>query len=138
MKQFIPATSPIMTTGFDLTHYEDVSGFLDKSGDKKECGVIHDTRILCSSSSARDTILKKLGGIAGNAEKEKGTYTLWVLKSLDHDDQVRIFERYEDWAAMEAHQSSPALIKLLLDSKEEIKSVEGRAYLPNGKGWLHR
>jgi hypothetical protein len=39
-----------MTTGLDLTHYEDVAGFLDKatplnSKEIKECGVFYDTRI---------------------------------------------------------------------------------------------
>lgn len=128
-----------MAIGFDLTHYTEVSGFLDKSKSAAECEVIHDTRIVCSSELARDKVLSRLESIAEYAEREeKGTYTFWVLKSLDNDDQLRIFERYESWEALELHQNAPDLIKFWLDSKEEVKSMEGRAYAPNLKGWLNR
>jgi quinol monooxygenase YgiN len=139
MALFLKASPASMATSFDLTNYEEVSGSLDKSGCKKECAVIHDTRILCSSSSARDAILSMLAAIADQAEKEEeGTYSFWVLKSLDHDDQVRIFERYASWDALTAYQNSQALVRLWLDSKEDIKSLEGRPYVSNQKGWLNR
>lgn len=139
MGPFLKAVPPIMSTGLDLTHYTDVSGFLDKTGKSTECTVIHDTKILCASSSARDVVLNKLAAIAEHAEKEeKGTYTFYVLKCLDHNNQIRIFERYASWDALDIHQKNPALTKLWLGSKEEIRSLEGRTYSPNNKGWLHR
>lgn len=139
MSEFLQATQSTMATGSDLTHYTEVSGFLDKSGQSLECVVIYDTIILCSSSSARKTILAKPAKIADDAEKKgKGTYFFWVLKSLDHDDQVRILERYESWEALETHQNSHDLVKLYLDSAEDIKSLQGRLYVPNHKGWLNR
>jgi quinol monooxygenase YgiN len=139
MAPFLKAVPAAAATGFDLTHYTDVSGFLDKSGHAAECAVLYDTKIACSSSSARDAVLGKLASIAEHAEKEeKGTYSFWVLKSLDNDDQVRIFERYESWTALEEHEKNPALAKFWSGSKEEIKSREGRAYVPNHKGWLNR
>lgn len=139
MAPFLKNTPDTMATGFDLTHYVDVSGFLDKTGKSTECTVIHDTKILCASSAARDIVLAKLAKIAEHAEKEEqGTYTFYVLKSLDHDNQIRILERYASWDAFHTHQNYPGLAKLWLGSKEEVKSLEQRAYAPNHKGWLHR
>ena len=139
MAPFLKATPSCMSTGFDLTHFTEASGFLDKSGNLKECAIIYDTRILCASASACDSVLKKLAAVAKHAEKEEqGTYTFLVLKSLDNENSIRIFERYESWEALEIHQNSKDLIDLLLGSKEEIKSLEGRPYVPNLKGWLHR
>jgi quinol monooxygenase YgiN len=139
MAPFLQATPATMAIGFDLTHYTEVLGFLDKSKSAAECAVIYDTKIICSSALARDTLLSRLEPIAEHAEsEEKGTYTFWVLKSLDEEDQLRIFERYESWDALQLHQKAPALAKLWLDSKDEVKSMEGRAYAPNLKGWLNR
>ncbi|KAH8655078.1 hypothetical protein BGZ60DRAFT_532700 [Tricladium varicosporioides] len=138
MKNFLPAIPPTMTTGLDLTHYSDVSGFLDKSGKLDECGIIYDTRILCHSATSRDYVLRKLEEVSKHAEQEKGTFTFWVLKSLDHEDQVRIFERYENFEAMQTHQGSACMVDFWMCTKDEIKSMEGRTYVPNFKGWLHR
>jgi len=130
----IPAT---MTTGLDLTHYEDVAGYLDKA-DMKECGIFHDTRITAAAGE-RDEVVARLKKLAKWVEEnEKDTFTYLVLKSLDNDDQVRVFERYASKKALEAHQSGKELLNLLVDSKEIIKSMEGRGYIPNGHGWLHR
>jgi len=135
MHPFLKATPSTMATGFDLTHYTEVSGFLDKSGQRKECAIIHDTRIFCDSESARDSVLAKLAKIAEFAEKEEeGTFSFFVLKSLDGDDRMR----YASWEAFETHQDSKQLVELWLSSKEEIKSLEGRTYVPNMKGWLSR
>ena len=48
MDVFLAKIPPTMTTGLDLTHYEDVAGFLDKPGDMKVCcwGSL-ETRTLC-------------------------------------------------------------------------------------------
>jgi quinol monooxygenase YgiN len=142
MAPFLASTPPTMATGFDLTHYTEDSGFLAKipsplNGDT--CGVIHDTKIACASPAAAAIVRERLRGIAEHAERnEEGTYTFLVLKSLDSEDHVRIFERYRDWEALAKHQGNPAWAKLLLESKEEIKSLERRAYAPNRKGWLQR
>ena len=139
MAPFLKATPPCMSTGFDLTHFTEAAGFLDKSGTAKECAIIHDTKIVCASGTARDAVLTKLAAVAAHAEREEpGTYTFLVLKSLDNDDHVRIFERYASWEALETHQRGGGWVSLLLGAKEEIKSLEGRPYVPNLKGWLHR
>lgn len=132
--QKIPST---MTTGLDLTHYEDVAGYLDKA-DMKECGIFYDTRIKAAEGK-RDEVLARLGKFAKWVEEnEEGTFTYLVLKSLDGKDGVRVFERYANRKALEAHQSSKEYLELLMGSKDIIKSMEGRGYIPNGHGWLHR
>ena len=140
MAKFLAAIPPTMTTGLDITHYEDVAGFLDKPGNSKECGIFYDTRITCAPTpGTRDAILSKLAKVAEVVEREEpGTYTYMVLRSLDTEDGVRVFERYESRAAMEEHCKGKALLDFFMGSKEQIKSMEGRGYLPNGYGWLHR
>lgn len=138
MKEFLATVPSTMSTGLDLTHYTETAGFLDKPGNCQECEVIYDTRIECNTPQDRNTILAKLAVIAEHiAEHEDGTSTFLVLKSLDSDTHLRIFERYASWEAMLAHQKGDKLVDLWLGSKAEIKSMEGRAYVPNGKGWLH-
>ena len=74
MGVFLGKIPPTMTTGLDLTHYEDASGFLDKPGNCKECGVIRDTRIYCADNR-RDQVLSGLKAVAEAVEKdEPGTY----------------------------------------------------------------
>ena len=139
MGKFLSEVPDTMTTGLDLAHYEDTSGFLDRSGTCAEGDIIYDTRILCHNSQARECVVEKLSAIAEYVqEEEKGTHTFWVLKSLDQDDEVRIFERYQSWNSMETHQNSQKLLEFWYGTKKEIKSMEGRAFVPNGKGWLHR
>lgn len=137
MGQFLATVPSSMSTGLDLTHYTETCGFLDKSANCRECGVMYDTRIECNTAADRGAVLGKLVAIAEHAEKEEDTYTFFVLKSLDNETQVRIFERYASWEAMEKHQGSQGMVGFWLSSKGEIKSMDGRAYVPNGKGWLH-
>ncbi|OBT97427.1 hypothetical protein VE01_04340 [Pseudogymnoascus verrucosus] len=138
MGEFLVTVPDSMSTGLDLTHYTETSGFLDKSTNCRECKIIYDTQIVCNSAQDRDTILAKLAAVAKHAEeKEEDTYTFLVQKSLDNETHVRIFERYASWAAMESHQKSSVLVNFWLGSKGEIKSMEGRPYVPNNKGWLH-
>ncbi|RDW64241.1 hypothetical protein BP5796_10743 [Coleophoma crateriformis] len=138
MSTFLQKIPSTMSCGLDLTHYTQTSGFLDKSQSAVECQVIHDTKIACASSQARAVVLERLASIAAREEKQKGTYTFVVLKSLDTETEVRIFERYESFEALEAHKSSKEVVEFWLGSKEQIKSMEGRAYVPNNKGWLTR
>jgi quinol monooxygenase YgiN len=98
----------------------------------------YDTRITCAAG-ARDAVLAKLADVAKHVEREEpGTYTFVVLRSLDTEDGVRVFERYESRASMEEHWKGKALLEFFMGSKEQIKSMEGRSYVPNGYGWLHR
>ena len=138
MAAFLEVLPSTTASNLDLAHYQDISGFLDKSGTNEECGIIHDTKILCTSPVARDIVLKKLGSVVDSARKEEGTQTFLVLKSLDAEDQVRIFERYKNWDAFETHQNMDVLKSFWLSSKDEVKSLEGRTYVPNLKGWLSR
>jgi len=139
MGKFLSEVPDTMTTGLDLTHYEDTSGFLDRSGTCIEGEIFYDTRILCHNSQARESVVEKLSSISKYVEEEeKSTYTFWVLKSLDKDDEIRIFERYQSWGSMETHQKSQKLLDFWFGTKKEIKSMEGRTFVPNGKGWLHR
>ena len=138
MDTFLAKIPPTMTTGLDLTHYEDVAGFLDKPGDMTECALFYDTRITCTPGN-REVVLAGLKMVAGQVEREeKGTYTYLVLRSLDTEDGVRVFERYASKEAMEEHWRGKTLLEFFMDSKEIIKSMEGRSYVPNGYGWLHR
>lgn len=138
MDTFLAKIPPTMTTSLDLTHYEDVAGFLDKPGDMTECALFYDTRITCAPEK-REAVLAGLKTVAGQVEREeKGTYTYLVLRSLDTEDGVRVFERYASKEAMEEHWKGKALLEFFMGSKEIIKSMEGRSYVPNGYGWLHR
>lgn len=138
MSKFLPKIFSTMTTGLDLTHFEDVSGYEDKTSNMKECEIFYITRI-SAKSGKRDEILEKLSALADWVNKnEDEAYTYLVLKSLDNDDDVRIWERYGTKKALEAHQSSPEVLRFLISSKEIIGSMEGRGYIPNGAGWLHR
>lgn len=138
MSVFLKKIWPTMTTGLDLTHYEDVGGYLDKPADKRECGIFYDTRITAAQGK-REEVIKGLRGVAEWVEKnEEGTYTYLVLRSLDGEDGVRVFERYKSKEALEKHWKGQKLLDFLMGSKELIRSMEGRGYIPNGHGWLHR
>lgn len=126
-----------MTTGLDLMHYEDVSGFLDKA-DLKECGIIWDTRIWTFAGKQQE-VLERLSKLASWIEKnEPGTYSFLVHKGLDVEDEIRILERYENREALEAHQSRKEVLDFFMSSKDLIRVMEGHSYVPNGLGWLHR
>jgi quinol monooxygenase YgiN len=131
----IPAT---MTTGLDLTHFEDTAGFEDKTPNMKECGIFYVTRIIAKSGKRAD-VLERLQKLAQwVAKNEDDTYTYLVLKSLDNDVDIRIFERYATRKALEAHMKRAEVLDFHMSSKYLIASMEGRGYIPNGAGWLHR
>jgi len=138
MSRFLPKIFATMTTGLDLTHFENVSGYEDKTPNMQECAIFYITRI-SAKPGKRFEILKKLAALAEWVEKnEDEAYTYLVLKSLDNEDDIRIWERYGTRKGLEAHQSSPEVLRFLVSSKEIIGSMEGRGYIPNGAGWLHR
>lgn len=139
MSEFLPAISHTMTTGLDLRHYEDVGGFLDRYSDKRECEIMTDVRIECKPE-ARDNVLSKLTNLANNIKTEgpEGVYTWFVLKSLDTNTGVRIFQRFKSWKTAAASAERQASLDFWMGAKEEISSMESQTYFPNGKGWLHR
>jgi len=138
MGVFLRKIASTMITGLDLTHFEDVSGYEDKPGDKRECGIFYVTQIW-TQPGKRDEVLKKLADLAKWVEKnEEGAYTFLVLKSLDDENYIRIWERYATRKDLEAHLSAKEVLDFFISSKDIIKSVEGRGYIPNGAGWLHR
>lgn len=140
MASFLTKIPTTMTTGLDLNHYEDTSGFLDKTGDRRECEVMRDIRITCKPE-AREALLKRLSKAAERFEKDSSfadTWTFLVLRCLDNDHGIRIFERFQTWKAMDKHSRAEAMLDFWSASKEEIASMESQVYVPNGKGWLHR
>lgn len=139
MGKFLKATPPTMITGLDLTHYEDVAGsFLDKPGDRRECAVIYDSKIRCHNER-REAVLEKLSELAKAVESQlEDTWTFMVLKSLDNDTDIRIFQRYGTWKGLEEQERFGPRLDTFFGSKHDIASMESRAFVPNGKGWLHR
>ncbi|PGH19677.1 hypothetical protein AJ80_03832 [Polytolypa hystricis UAMH7299] len=139
MTEFFPKIQPLMPTGLDLTHYEDVSGFLDKPGNLKECEIIWDTRLRVKPEK-RDAILEKLAGLAKWVEaNEPGAYSFLVHKATDkgREGEIRILERYATRAALEAHQSAKEVLDFFFSNKDDIIQLENHGYLPNGYllGW---
>lgn len=143
MTNFLTRVPSAMTTGLDLMHYEAIAGYLDKPGDKTECGVMQDIRIACTSPESCQSVLQKLETLAEAVEaredKEKtGVYTWMAFKSLDDEKAARIYARYKDREAMEKHLRTKEVLDFWFGTKDEIAQMESRGYLPNGKGWLHR
>jgi hypothetical protein len=139
MKEFLPAIPDTMTTGLDLRHYEDVGGFLDRFNDRRECEIMTDVRINCKAE-ARNNVLSKLNTLAEKIKSDGSgdVYTFFVLKGLDDDQGVRIFQRFRTWDGSSSLARDQAVLEFWMSSKEEILSMESQTYFPNGKGWLHR
>lgn len=139
MSGFLSALPETMITGLDLSNYEDVGGFLDRFNDKRECEVMVDVRISCKPE-ARQALLSRLSTLASIISESdyKGVLTFFVLKSLDSEQGVRIFQRFQSWKAQTNHVSDQPVLNFWRSSKEDILSMESQAYVPNGKGWLHR
>ncbi|KAF2842009.1 hypothetical protein M501DRAFT_1028790 [Patellaria atrata CBS 101060] len=138
MGTFLKKMPHTLMTGLDLMHYEDVGGYLDKYNDMRECEIFYDTRLKIKPEKCEEVLAKLVKLADWTKENEKDTYTFLVLKSLDNDHDVRIFERYATRTALEAHQQAKKVIDCFQSSKDLILSMEGRGYIPNGDGWLHR
>lgn len=138
IQAFLPKIADTMTTGLDLTHYDIAAGYIDKPGDMRECAIFYVTKIVAKPGKRND-ILQKLETLAEHVEKsEDGAWTFQVLRSLDNETEIKIFERYATRKALEAHMSSKEVLDAFISSKDIIASVEGRGYTPNGAGWLHK
>jgi len=143
MQEFLKKIPPTMTTGLDLMHYSCIGGYIDKPADQHECEIMQDTRISCISATARVAVSFKLAKLAKSIEaaegkESNGVYTWMAFSSLDDDTSMRIFARFKSRDAMEMHIRRKYMAEFWSESKEEIKQMEWRCYLPNGKGWLHR
>lgn len=144
MGAFLQKIPPTMTTGLDLMHYGYVAGFLDKPGDQRECEIMQDTRITAISSEAREVISSRLAQLAKSVESdEDGIYTWLALISQDDDVGLRLYARFTTRAAMEKYQDRKDVLRFWAESKDDVKQMEWRCYLPNStagkkKGWLHR
>lgn len=140
MGQFLRKVFPIMNTGLDLVHYEDVGGFLDKKGNKTECGIIWDTWITVKEGKV-DKVLESLKGLAKWVEEsEPEAYSYLIHRGLDEDNrnELRVLERYATREGMEAHMSSKPVLDFFRGAAKDVVRLENRGYLPNGLGWLHR
>ena len=137
IKVFLDEAPKYMLTGLDLRQYEDVMGFLDKSGTSEEAGIMYNTGIT-TKPGQREDVIKALRAVVDEAEREDGTMTFLVLRCLDDEVGVRIFERYRGRGAMERHAEGKALLSFWMRNKEGIVGMDGRAYVPTGRGWLKR
>ncbi|KAL2756549.1 hypothetical protein ACRALDRAFT_1069346 [Sodiomyces alcalophilus JCM 7366] len=141
-KGFLPAALPIMTTGLDLVNFGVAGGFLDFSGRKEECGIMHDVQIRCVDAAARRELLGALRMLCHSvelAQKRDGkgeVLTFLGLKSLDNEVGARIFARYKDRETLEAWQRSDVVKGFWEVVKESVGDMSSRSYRPNGKGWL--
>ncbi|KAI9812937.1 MAG: hypothetical protein M1827_004455 [Pycnora praestabilis] len=132
MGVFLPKIQATMTTGLDLTNFEEVGGFLDKEN-KKDAGLVY-LRRFQSKSGKRDGIISNLKRLADSVEAQ----TFYILKSRDNDEDIRVLERYSSKTGLEKVESSKAYLEFMSNNKEDIASMEGRQYVESGYGWLHR
>lgn len=136
--QFLPTAVPTMTTGLDLTHYAAVGGFLDKSGSKVECGLIHDVQIKCVDGAARAKLVEVLRQSCAAVEERCGdeVLTFLGLESLDNETGVRIYARYKSREVWEEWLRGEVIQGFWEGVKPWVASMDAKGYAPNGKGWL--
>lgn len=140
---FLPTAGPAMSTGLDLTHFSAVGGFLDRSGQKTECGVMHDVQIRCHDGAARAELLGALRLLCtlvdvgqGDKGQDGEVLSFLGLQSLDNETGARIFARYQSREVWEAWLRGTLMRTFWEAVKPNVASMEARAYTPNGKGWL--
>ncbi|CAM1505040.1 Fc.00g106770.m01.CDS01 [Cosmosporella sp. VM-42] len=138
---FLPNAGPAMTTGLDLTHFRAVGGFLDTSGQRTECGLMHDTQIQCVDAAARAEVVGALRMLCAMVEARQGdgkgeVLTFLGMKSEDDETGVRIFARYKSREVYEEWVRGGLMLRFWEAVKPCVANMNGRAYAPNGKGWL--
>jgi quinol monooxygenase YgiN len=141
MKDFLGSAFPIMTTGFDLQHYSLVGGFIDGPGDKRPCGIMYDTNIVCKSAEARQKVVQRLKALGSSVTKDNkdGILSFMTFEAQDDTTGARMLGRFTDRKALDAFMRRPEVVKFWADGKEsDIARIEQRGYVENGKGWLHR
>ncbi|KAF2793438.1 hypothetical protein K505DRAFT_244409 [Melanomma pulvis-pyrius CBS 109.77] len=149
MSQFLTLIPQASTTGLDLSHYRLVAGFLDlptkSAAIPTPASIILDIRVTSTTASARPDILTSLTSLTNTIEQEErssttasGTATYMAFASLDDETGVRIFGRWKTRDDMERFLRREDVLEFWMENKVNVKAMEQRAYLPNGKGWLHR
>lgn len=143
MATFLKTIPDHTTTDLDLNHYRAIGGFLDRDGNKKECAIMLDQRIGCKSAEQREAVVKNLQELAGEVQatekaKHGGVLTFVGFASLDDYKAARIYSRFENRSDMEKFLRRSDVGSFWQKSKGDIASMESKAYVPNGKGWLHR
>ncbi|KAH7126757.1 hypothetical protein B0J11DRAFT_579194 [Dendryphion nanum] len=136
---------PASTTGLDLSHYRLITGFLDLPGTRPEASIMQDIRITCTSPSARTALISSLTTLVNGIEDQGrrnggagGVLTYMAFESLDDEVGVRVFGRWDTREDMERFIRREDVGAFWMGNKENVKAMEQRGYLPNGKGWLHR
>ena len=98
MAKFFSIIPARTTTDLDFNHYSCLSDFLDRDGDKKECGIMFDQMILCKSPSFRATLsshLKALvDAVAKTKEQSSGVLTFMAFECLDDEVGARVLGRF--------------------------------------------
>lgn len=143
MARFLETIPEHTTTDLDLNHYSCLGGFLDRDGDKRECGIMLDQRILCKSAASRASVANALKAFAAAVSKEEkerpsGVLTFMAFECLDDEVGARLFSRFESREAMEMFIRREDVNGFWQGVKADVRGMEQRGYLPNGKGWLHR
>jgi quinol monooxygenase YgiN len=142
MQQFLEGALPVMSTGFDLSHYSAVGGVPDAPGDGRQCGVMYDIKIVAKSPEARAVLKDRLAALAKKieADTDKEQVLTWMaFECLDNDRDLRVYGRFKDRAAMARVNEREDVVAFWKESRDnEIERIEQRGYVPNGKGWLHR
>jgi len=142
MSTFLEAALPCMTTGLDLAYYSFAAGFLDRPGDRRECGVMHDMRTHCTTAEGRRVVedaLREQVGPAVSKDGGGGVYTWLVCRSDDDDREVRLYSRFRSSEDLERYLRMPEVKTFWREhGQNEVATMEQRGYVPNHKGWLHR
>ncbi|OAL56664.1 hypothetical protein IQ07DRAFT_14262 [Pyrenochaeta sp. DS3sAY3a] len=139
MSTFLTLIPPTSTTGLDLNHYALTAGFLDASHTQAPAAIMQDIRITCVSASARAALLTSLNALVDSVTPgEDGTLTYMAFESLDDGLGARIFGRWRSREDMEGFVRREGVNAFWMGSKEGVRAMEQRLYVPNGKGWLHR
>lgn len=144
MAKFLAAIPAYTTTDLDLSHYSALpSSILDRTGTQAPCAFMHDTRILCHSAQARQTLLLHLEKLVVSIQEAvkkdaKGVLTFMGFESLDDEVSLRVFSRFETREAMEEFWRREEWLEFWRVGRGEVARMEPRAYVWNGKGWLHR
>lgn len=143
MDAFLKTIPEHTTTDLDLNHYNAVGGFLDRDGDKKECGIMQDTRIVCKSGAVREEVIQRLKTLAQKVQddekvKREGVLTFMGFTCLDNETGARIYARFESREVMEAFIRREDVLEFWRECRVDVASMEAHLFVPNGKGWLHR
>ncbi|KAH7078965.1 hypothetical protein BKA63DRAFT_507478 [Paraphoma chrysanthemicola] len=139
MQRFLTLIPPCSTTGLDLNHYRLIAGFLDSpSPSPTPATIMQDMRIICTSPGARTTLLGALKAFAESISPSDETLTYMAFASLDDDVGARIYGRWKSREGFEAFIRQEDVVAFWMAVKENVKGMDQRLYVPNGKGWVHR